>query len=153
MKKIFIALVIACCCFGCSKKETEAKIMSCSISENQSVMTKSVLIDVQYTSSPEVLIRTEKLRLTTSILQDSYQKAYELMKKKLDSIPGVEFTFTFEGSTVENVTKIDLTKFDVSKINELEFLDEAVLDNNKLTVGNLRNYFILEEYSCSDYEE
>ena len=116
-------------------------------------MSKSVLMDIEYTSSPQFLTRTETLRLTTSILQDSYQKAYDLLKKKLDSISGVEFTFSFEGSTVQTVTKIDLSKFDVSKISELEFMDEAMLDNNKFTVDNLRNYFILEEYTCSDYAE
>lgn len=153
MKKILIAFMVACCCFGCSKKETESKIVSCSITDNQSVMSKSVLMDIEYTSSPQFLTRTETLRLTTSILQDSYQKAYDLLKKKLDSISGVEFTFSFEGSTVQTVTKIDLSKFDVSKISELEFMDEAMLDNNKFTVDNLRNYFILEEYTCSDYAE
>ncbi len=154
MKKIFVAILIICCCFGCSKKESEAKIISCSISENQSVMSKSVLVDIQYSStSPQVLTRTETLRLTTSILQDSYEKAYSLLSKKLNALAGVEFTYSFEGSTVESTTKIDFTKFDSSKIGELEFMNEAMLDNNKFTTENVRNYFILEEYNCSDYAE
>ena len=154
MKKIIVAVLIACCCFGCSKKASESKIISCSISENQSVMSKSVLVDIQYnSSSPEVLERTETIRLTTSILQDSYEKAYALLSKKLNAISGVEFTYSFEGSTVESVTKIDLTKFDLSKISEIEFMGEEMLDNNKLTTENLRNYFILEEYNCSEYAE
>lgn len=149
MKKIFVCLICLLLITGCNKKE-ETKAFNCKFNEENETYKKEAIYNVQYRNDyVTAVIVYENIASDDKIfLNDYYEKSKEKYKQ-LNSLYGNHLYNIGKSNT--NVTievGIDYSNIDINLLLQNDETLKNHINNNKLTVSGIRDYYSSIGFVC-----